>query len=54
MESHGKKWGCRLIWGMMIGKWGGYFGEKWLKTKYTSVCKYDNTYVVVVKIGEFG
>ena len=26
MESHGKKWGCRLTWGMMLGKGGGYFG----------------------------
>lgn len=49
MESHGKKWGCRLTWRVMIGKWGGYFGEKCLKTKYTSACKDGNTYAVVVK-----
>ncbi len=48
MELHRKKWGCRLIRRRMIGKWGEYFGERCLKTKYTSACIDGNIYAVVV------
>ena len=48
MELHGKKWGCRLIRRRMIGKWGEYFGERCLKTKYTSACIDGNLYAIVV------